>query len=95
MSDFGPKPENPKTIEKQMKFYVFWVQTGDGAMRQMRRCHNKSVKIQLFVIAFSEIDAVKRHIVERVFICQKSNILGPPRTENKLSCNMFCVVDFL
>ena len=76
MGDFGPKPKNQKTSEKPTKFYVFWVQTGDEAMRQNHRCRNKIVKNPLVFIVFSEIEAVKRLLVERVFIDQKSSLRG-------------------
>ena len=66
-----------------MKFCVFWVQTGEGTMRQNRRCRNKIVKHPLVFIAISEIDAVKRHVVERVFIGQKSSFLGRICYKNK------------
>ena len=78
MVDFGPKRKNHKTIEKPMDFYVFWVQTNDGALQQNRRHRNKIVKNQLVFIVFSEIEAVKRLLVDRVFIDAKSNFSGQP-----------------
>ena len=76
MSDFGPKRKNHKTIEKPMDFCVFWAQTGDDALRQNRRRRNEIVKNPLVVIMFSGIEAVKRLLVDRVFIDQKSNFRG-------------------
>ena len=59
-----------------MDFCVFWAQTGDDALRQNRRRRNKIVKNPLVFIVFSEIEAVKRLLVDRVFIDQKSNFRG-------------------
>jgi len=89
MGDFGPKPKNQKTIEKPMKFYVFWVQKGDEAMRQNHRCRNKIVKNPLVFIVFSEIEAVKRLLVERVFIDQKSSLRGRICYKNQWFFNDF------
>ena len=59
-----------------MNFCFFGVQTGDGATRQNRRCRNKIVKNPLVFIVFSDIDAVKRHLVERVLIGQNRTSWG-------------------
>ena len=67
----------------------FWVQTGDGAMRQHRRCRNKIVQNPLVFILFSEIDAVKQHIVERVLVGQKSNFMGQICYKSHLISNDF------
>ena len=72
-----------------MKFYVFWVQTGDEAMRQNHRCRNKIVKNPLVFIVFSEIEAVKRLLVERVFIDQKSSLRGRICYKNQWFFNDF------
>ena len=66
-----------------MHFCVFWVQMGDDAMQQKCRCRDKIVKIPLVFIVFSEIEALKRHLVERVFIHQKSTLLGRKCYKNK------------
>ncbi len=58
-------------------------------MRQNRRCRNKIVKNPLVFIVFSDIDAVKRHLVERVLIGQKSNFLGQICYKNQMIFNDF------
>ena len=55
-----------------MEFYVFVAHTNDGAMQENRRRRNKIVKHQLVFIVFSEIEAVKRLLVDSVFIGQKA-----------------------
>ena len=61
-----------------MEFYVFWVHTNDGAMQENRRHRNKIIKNQSVFIVFSEIEAVKRLLVDRVFIDAKSHFSGQP-----------------
>ena len=58
-------------------------------MRQNRRCRNKIVKNPLVFIVFSEIEAVKRLLVERVFIDQKSSLRGRICYTNQLFFNDF------
>ena len=72
-----------------MNFCFFGVQTGDGATRQNRRCRNKIVQNPLVFILFSEIDAVKQHLVERVLIGQKSNFMGRICYKNQMIFNDF------
>ena len=73
-----------------MDVCVFWAQTGDDALRQNRRRRNKIVKNQL-VFVFSEIEAVKRLLVDRVFIDQKSNFRGRICYKNQCFLNNFVV----
>ena len=49
----------------------------------------KSIGNHLFFIEFSEIDAVTRHLVERVFIDQKSTFLGRKCYTNQRFSNDF------
>ena len=58
-------------------------------MRQNRRCRNKIVQNPLVFIVFSEIDAVKQHLVERVLIGQKSNFIGRICYKSQLIFNDF------
>ena len=72
-----------------MEFCVFRVPTADGAMRQNRRCRNRIVQRSLVFIVFSEIDAVKRLLVDRVFIDQASNVPGRKCFKDQLIFNNF------
>lgn len=64
-------------------------------MRQNRRCRNKIVQNPLVFIAFSESDAVTRHVVERVFIGQQSSPLGRICYTNQWIFNDFIFQRFI
>ena len=71
---------------------MFLFQTGDDALRQNCRSRNKIVKHPFVFIVFSEIEAVKRLLVDRIFIDQKSNFRD--RICYKNQCfQQFCFFD--
>ena len=88
MSDFGPKRKNHKTIENQLIFALF------GLKRAMTQCDKivdvatKSLNVH-WIVVFSEIEAVKRRYVDRIFIDQKSNSRGRICCKNQMTFNNF------
>ena len=71
-----------------MEFCVFWVHTNNGAMQENHRRRNKIIK-NLLVLVFSEIETIKRLLVDSVFIGQKSIVPERKCFKNQLIFNDF------